>query len=136
MLSFILGASAASWITSRLTMIGIVAAVLAATNGATGIYFYMKGYNSAANACRISEIARQLDEARRDLKVAADTGAKLKNELAERDKRLADADRRTAEYAAQLQRQQEALDETERKLAQNRPKSCPACPPARRCVVD
>lgn len=135
-LTFVLGASAASWILSRMKMILIIGAAFIISNGISSVYWYLKGYNSAATQCKLSTVIRERDEARRDLKIAAQTGAILQTELSQRDARLAEADQRTAEYAAEVKRKQEALDEAERKLAQARPKGCPACPPARRCVVE
>lgn len=135
-LTFVLGASIAGWILARVKMLLIFAAILAVSNGATGVFFYLKGYNSAVSECKANTLLRERDEARRDLKVASDTATVLKKELAARDGRIAAADKKVQEYATELQRKNDALDTAERKASLARPKSCPACPAPRSCVVD
>lgn len=69
LITMVLGGSAVSWLTSNLAMLGIAAAVMLVTNLGTGIGFYIKGYNSAADKCKVASVARERDEARRDLRV-------------------------------------------------------------------
>lgn len=135
-LTFVIGASAAGWVLARLKMLLITGAAFLLSNAASYGVGYFIGHNKAANACKVSTVLRERDEARRDLKIALDTGAKLKQELQQRDGRMAAADKKVAEYADELQRKIDALDAADRKAAAARPKSCPACPTARACVVD
>jgi septal ring factor EnvC (AmiA/AmiB activator) len=135
-LTFVIGASAAGWVMARLKVIAITAAAFALTNAASFGIGYFKGHNTAATACKVQTVTRERDEARRDLKIAKDTGDLLQQELAAREKRLANADQKVTDYAAELQRKNDELDAAERRAAAARPKSCPACPAARSCVVD
>jgi septal ring factor EnvC (AmiA/AmiB activator) len=135
-LTFVIGASAAGWVMARIKMLLITAAVFAVSNAASFGIGYFKGHNTAANACKVQELIRERNEALRDLKIAKDTGTFLQTELAARDKRLANADQKVTEYAAELARKNDELDAADRKAAASRPNTCPACPAARRCVVD
>ena len=135
-LTFILGASAAGWVLARLKMIAILAALLIITNGASALVFYIKGYNAAAGVCKVNEISRQRDEARRDLQVARETSTLLKQELDRQSTSLAENDRRIQQYAEELQDKERKLALADATLAAKRPKTCPACPVQRPCVVD
>lgn len=135
MLSMILGASAAAWLVSRLKMILIFAGILVATNAVSGVYWYLKGYNSAATQCKMAEVIREREEARRDLKIAQDTGAQLAAELKRQSTELAEGDRKVQEYADRLKEQERKLQQAERKAQEARPANCPKCPRPRPCVV-
>lgn len=68
-------------IISNLQTLLICAAVLIVTNGATGLFAYVKGHNAAAAKCKINSVIRERDEARRDRDNAVSTSKFLKDQL-------------------------------------------------------
>lgn len=128
--------AAFAWVMKNLMIIAVAAGVLLVSNLLTGWVSYVRGYNSAATQCKLNTVIRERDEARRDLKIAEDTGATLKAELKRQQTELAKSDKEVADYAERLRTSEQRIADAEAKAAGSRPSTCPACPRPRPCVVD
>lgn len=89
-------------IISNIKIALICLALVAITNGITALVFYSKGYNSAASQCKMNTVIRERDEARRDLKVQADTAEYYKSQVDLLTAKELERKMKEGEYAAGL----------------------------------
>lgn len=100
MITAILGAFA--WVIGNVRMILIAGAVVIATNAVSGVYWYVKGYNSAALLCQVGGYKRQIEELQRDRDVNAETSEFLAEQLKELGEREANRAEEAAHDAANI----------------------------------
>lgn len=86
----------------NLIKIAVAAAVLLVSNLVTGVVFYIKGHNVAAEQCKIGSLNRELKETKRDLATAVDTSAFLNKKLAELQAKQEAREKKDAEDAAKI----------------------------------